>query len=288
MPDNIDKSIAHVAKFVIDKSDIAYHYTIDKMKKKAKCARQIGGDIDMQRDIINTCSFLYNRNFNDYMYDYEFDGNNDYNNNNNNDNYDIDNDTQNVHDSLVQDTIKTKYKTISTDSTANIANEIICVDEILQISGDKATAVQLVLQQIQERNYSISNLESNEVSVLNNSWAAASTNVKLQIINELLDASSGTYLVCPTGVVSRIINANVVENPESSPHTILDLRNEMLQSAAVIRATLEKDNAYTLATTEQQLVLFKEQLEKKYIADYTGVIPIEKIQSELDEWLKHV
>jgi hypothetical protein len=112
--------------------------------------------------------------------------------------------------------------------------------------------------------------------------------VKEQILNELLDANSSGYLVCPTGVVSRIINADIVENPETSPRTEQNLREEMLNTASKIRDELEQDNMYINLPDLEQSNLFKERLINKYNLDYLNIISQENIQKELDTWIDHV
>ena len=109
-----------------------------------------------------------------------------------------------------------------------------------------------------------------------------------QILNELLDANSPGYLVCPTGVVSRIINANVVNDLDSSPRTEENLREEMLNTASKIRSLLENDTEYIDSSESKQTEIFKETLIEKYNNDYKDIISEDRIQKELDTWIDHV
>lgn len=258
---------------VIDTSDIV-HYKAKQARKAAKVAKS-RAIIKLRKNATLQRSYTIREDLNNYALEHDPEPV-----------LDFTADAQNVHDSVVQNTIRNKYAAINTN--ANKSNTILNYDEILCVSGTKAAQVRVVLQQIQSRNAQITNLQTSEVCVLNNAWSAASATVKQQIINELLDTRDGDTLVCPTGVVSRIINANVVEQPESSPRTTAALRTEMLTTAAAVRDALETDIIYMANTTEQQNIILKAALEKKYNKDYTGIISQDKIQDELNTWLAHI
>jgi hypothetical protein len=128
------------------------------------------------------------------------------------------------------------------------------------------------------------------MKVLNNSWNNASENVKEQILNELLDSRNEIcpdIIVCPTGIVSRIINADIVDNPEMSVKTSENLRSEMLNTASKVRNDLELTDFKNKSDVEQTSIL-KNTLIEKYHNDYKDIIPIETIQKELDSWIAHI
>lgn len=192
---------------------------------------------------------------------------------------------QNVHDSLIQDNIKLKSEKIKGTNAAS-TTEILYQKEIIDYAQRKHNGGKIydILMQIKNRNSHITNINSTEVQVLNDSWAAANENVKVQIINELLDSVVNGYIVCPTGVVSRILSADIVEDPESGPRTQEILRVEMLATASQVRADLEADNHYMQLNDIEQTVMLKDALKKKYIENYTGVVSMERVEAELESW----
>jgi hypothetical protein len=195
-------------------------------------------------------------------------------------------DSQNVHNSLVQDGIKIKNakNTPIGDNTSRI--EITCMGEITEYAALNKNGHKIanILEKIKNRNSRISNINSTEIQVLNNAWNAANENIKSQIINELLDSDEGGHLVCPTGVVSRIINADIVENPELSPRTEKILREEMLTIAAKTRTDLESDPVYNKCSDVEQSTMLKTALTKKYIETYKDIVSMDLVQTELDSW----
>ena len=199
--------------------------------------------------------------------------------------------SQNVHSSLVQDTIKNKYqevKKIAQTSEVNrdVAFEIITFTKQLRKDSRK---IEDVINQIKERNSFVKNMNDTEFNVLNNSWISANSSVKEQIVNELLDITDDkTFIVCPTGVVSRIINSNIVENPESSPLTEADLRKEMLQSASKIRSELDKSVDFQKLSDLEQTTVLREKLIEKYNKDYDGIISRERIKKEFEIWINDI
>ncbi len=197
-------------------------------------------------------------------------------------------DFQNVHSSLVQDTIKNKYQ--KSKSTKNIRGDVL--SEIIKFTKylkKDYRKIQDIIGQIVKRNSFVKNMNDTELNVLKNSWISASDNVKEQIINELLDLTDGkSYIVCPTGVTSRIINADIVENPESSPIKEEDLRKEMLQTASKIRSELDKSTSFQRLSPTKQDLVFKEKLLKKYNEDYNGIISKDRIKKEYENWIDSI
>lgn len=197
---------------------------------------------------------------------------------------------QNVHSSLVQDTIKNKYqeskKKASQSKSRDTQSEIIRFARYLKKDTSK---LQDIITQIKKRNSFVKHMNDTEINVLHNSWISANNNVKEQIINELLDITDGKlYIVCPTGVTSRIINANIVENPESSPIKEEDLRKEMLQSASKIRAELDNSASFKNLSDIDQDHFFKEKLIQKFYKDYDGIISQDRIRKEYEIWINDI
>jgi hypothetical protein len=104
------------------------------------------------------------------------------------------------------------------------------------------------------------------------------------MIRELLDITDGNIdIVCPTGVTSRIINADIVEQVDQGIKES-DIRQEMLNTASKIRSDLEKSVSYQNLCENKQKDIFKQKLMKKYKKDYKGVVSDEYIIKELNIW----
>jgi hypothetical protein len=200
----------------------------------------------------------------------------------------FDNNAQNVHDSTVQDTIRQKFIKLK----KNIIKKQININEILMYAKNKLTdkfkedRLKFILNSIRDRNSRITNLENNtELEILGLVWD--DEKIRDQIINELFDCYNGEYnnIVCPTGVVTRLLNADIVLNPETTPRTIEILRTEMLNLAAQIRTECERKEEYLNKTEEEQDMYLKEKIKTKINDTYKGILSIETIQKELDTWL---
>lgn len=189
-------------------------------------------------------------------------------------------DSQNVHDSIVQNSVKNmflKKKQKLNYNSQKLIDEII---EFARVNNKDVRKIHNVLIQVNERNAIISNLHNiTEMDVLSTMWNNASNNVKIQLLNEILDAYiDNNFIVCPTGVVSRLINADIVENPEHAPKTIEIIRQEMLNTASKIRDEIEKNNP---EFTDDDL---KQALIKEFSSIYKDIVPLEKIYQELESW----
>ena len=283
----IPKKIKNKRKkeIVVDKSDYKYYSELNSLFEKEKSNRNYQNNQNYQILFQPNNYQLNNYQLNNYQRINN--GNNIYNGNLNF--LDLTTDSQNVHSSLVQDTITKKYAKIRGVSADT--NTIDYKESILDYArncGKDYLQIKTILNEIEKRNSPITNLDSTETRVLNDTWFSANENVKEQILNELLDANSPGYLVCPTGVVSRIINANVVNDLDSSPRTEENLREEMLNTASKIRSLLENDTEYIDSSESKQTEIFKETLIEKYNNDYKDIISEDRIQKELDTWIDHV
>jgi hypothetical protein len=190
--------------------------------------------------------------------------------------------SQNVHDSIVQDITVNKFNKLQSYPWQD--NNII--EWCSQKSPEKLNDLQDVISKISERNSTVSNLGmSKEMDIIETVWKASSEAVKEQIISELIDCKDTDSIVCPTGVVSRVINADIIENVEKAPKTKQILRDEMMNTAILVRNILENDPDYIGKSDSAQLQMFKNSLVDKYSSDYSGIVSNDIIQKELDEWL---
>jgi hypothetical protein len=207
-------------------------------------------------------------------------------------------DNQTVHDTVVQNSIKTIYADLKNEPDISFSDSSELIAEIKEFangnnfSKEKEKQVFEVLDQIQNRNASVYNLEDTELGVLKTVWEKGNKNVKDQVLNELLDCKSGpNQIYCPTGVVTRIINASCIENPEEMPRTKDTLRQELLTTAADVRNTLEdSDKLYQNKNEHEQKEYFKEKLletvENQYKNNTTVNVSI--VLDEINEWIDYV
>src|SRR4029079_6918386 len=130
---------------------------------------------------------------------------------------------QNVHDTFVQKNIKDLYNAhrIHTDTASAI-----------QEMHNQCPEVAGIIDQIQKRNSSISNLDANEIDILANVWTHALTNQNIRDnlllqLKDGVDQTSGE-IVCPTGTTSRIVSALAIEHPEEMPRDRSIMNTEVL------------------------------------------------------------
>jgi len=202
------------------------------------------------------------------------------------------NNLQNVHDTTVQDTIKKKYFNLRYKYKNKKRDNII--EDVIQLANhkiakDKVERLKFILEEIYKRDSNIINLKNaTEIEVLNMMWDI--DELKEQIINELLDCYEPLFngIVCPTGVVSRLLNADIVLDPESTPRTIELLRTEMLNIASKIRIKCEEDSEYKELNEEEQNKKLKEAIKEELNRTYVNIISAETIQKELDTWIDYI
>ncbi len=200
-------------------------------------------------------------------------------------------DSQNVHDRVVQNTIKHKFKLINEKVPSESKNEKDIISEIIKYSKQDPTKyakIPDILNQISSRSASVQNINSNEMEVLEKTWISSKELQKDQILNELLDCIEKDRLVCPTGVVSRIINSDVVLNPEKASKTIENLREEMMNTAAKVRSDLEEQSEFKNKTDNEQSEFFKENLIKKYEENYKDIIDMDIVKGEYEKWINEI
>lgn len=186
----------------------------------------------------------------------------------------LENDQQNVHDSIIQKSISKEYNSIEKGKNPRI------LEDIINRNPQHSREIESIIESIKKRNSSIYNLNGDgELNVLENVWNNGNDNVKDQIINELLDCKKDTGdLYCPTGVVSRIIQANFIENVNNIPRTKNVYKEEMLSKASILK---EKN----LDLTELE---FKDLLLNQYSKDYDGILTRDEITNTTKEWIDYI
>jgi hypothetical protein len=204
--------------------------------------------------------------------------------------------SQTVHDTAVQSTIKVIFQ----ENVKNTGNDALKLDnstekEILRfmetsdLSPQDYKKVESALAQIQGRNASLHNLDGEtEGSVVARVWKGGNENVKRQLLNELVDSTNGDFLYCPTGVVTRVLQATQIETPEAMPRTQEVLREEMLNTAARVRNELEQTEEFKQLNDSQQSEKLKSHLMETYHKEYEGVISKDIIEAETNAWIDDI
>lgn len=191
---------------------------------------------------------------------------------------------QNVHDSIVNRYVKTLYSGIENDSKYDIRDTIKEIEDFSKEKGvfDKITPV---LQKIVSRNSTITNLDdTNEINVLSSVWNLAKNNenIKEYLLTQLEDCVENKYVVCPTGVVNRIVSSLAVNSPENFPKTQNIIKEEILNTTAHLRNELENDTAFTMLNDIEQKTFFTEKLLDKLYDDYSNIYDKEQIDKKIE------
>lgn len=196
-------------------------------------------------------------------------------------------DTQNVHDRAIQKQIREKFTTTESKNVSGVASSV--KDEILKVGetiGVDSDALKNVIQKIEKRNSDIYGLRTTEFGVLTKTWSGANTNVREQIVRGLLDSRIGDEIVCPTGVITRIIESTFVENPETMPKSANALRIEMLNKASKLKQDFDIANPGLSDADASKK--FTSLLFDTFSKDYKGIVPDSTIRDELNEWASEI
>jgi len=170
-------------------------------------------------------------------------------------------DNQNVHDTMIQDNLKNKMKTVGNTSLVSLND----------ISSDPG--VISILSEISNRNAYLSNFDRTESSLILDVWSNGDDLVKQEVINQIKDCrDSYGMLVCPTGVASRISSSLYINDPTHAPKTKEILNQEILNKFSK---------------------LYKKTQDKSYITDvivseYRGVYSEDKIRGIINEWVNFI
>ena len=212
----------------------------------------------------------------------------------------VDTNSQNVHDIAVQDTTKRLFSDsgpgvldalFNPNAALDVPVEIIEFAQRSDFPKHKINDVRFVVAEIYKRDAQVSNVGKKESEVLSQVWQGGNPNVRRQVLNELLDCKKqdpwdeSPTIYCPTGVVTRIVAASAIETPEKMARTKEVLRKEMLETAAKVRADLERDPAFGILAPLEQSAKLKETLEDTYDRAYDGVVSKDVVRGEMNEWI---
>lgn len=202
-------------------------------------------------------------------------------------------DTQNVHDTDVQQQLKSTFKLYSGQNSsgtrANFDPTVIHQHAVrIGKSNDDISKLQRVVGKMMERNSHISNYQDTELGVLQKTWNLNDKGIRDQVINSLLDCEEYGSVVCPTGTSSRIVEATYIHTPENVPKTKAAYKEEMLNKAAVVRRDVESTEGFGGMTDEAQSAYLRDRLLDTYRQDYSGVLSNDEITGLTADWIDHI
>lgn len=202
-------------------------------------------------------------------------------------------DTQNVHDTTIQKITKNKYTDLKKNKQGAFSPNSLALSSYINnsdLSNEKKQTLLNTIEKIKNRNSNLTNFDGDtEFNILINTWNNSNNTVKDQILNELLDCTSGTHfgdnLYCPTGVATRIVNASFIEDPESMPKTKEIINEEMMNSASAIRTQLEQDPEYQRLSDAEANNKLKNTILEKYNSDYKDIFTKDQITDMTKDWI---
>jgi len=236
----------------------------------------------------------------------------------------IRNDHQNVHDHVVNKTVKKSLENLknTTNITINIPESLKNIRNLINDSkydNEKVEDATKTLDTIETKNQKLSSMKMSEVDALNLVWNRINDpnnnnnigNLKDNLVNELAECNERIVgdkksQVCSTGRFSRIIDTlNMCDYDNSIKIIPKNLLNqELMNKAAKIRQDMvnnESENVKNalevLEPDDNQKKIcdtftnnFKEKLLDTYNEEYVkkGVISKDILDSQVDKWINHI
>ena len=238
----------------------------------------------------------------------------------------IRNDHQNVHDHVVNKTLKKSIKNLKDTTNIYISDNKSLIDIRSLINNSdsqkKDDAIK-TLDYIEKKNNRLNSIDMNEIEALNLVWNRIHDpnnrdnidNLKSNLVSELAecnepidknDKESKKTQVCTTGRFSRIIDTlNMVDYNDAVkiiPKNVLN--EEMMNKAAKIRNDLIENESEQLKSAinkietnkEEDMLIenfnnkFKQNLLDTYKKDYvdSGTISEDILKSEVNKWIDHI
>jgi hypothetical protein len=179
-------------------------------------------------------------------------------------------DTQNVHDTVIQNNVKNKYKSLPSNYS-----DIDSTIRDIMVFCDNCPDILDTVNKIKQRNATVVNFEGNaESDILKKTWNGANAAVKAQIINELRDCKKGSDIYCPTGVATRIVSATYIESPDNYPKDKNSINAEILGKCAHLR---NKNPDIT-----------PNEMKEMIIEEYSTIHDRAFISDLTEEWLPYI
>lgn len=221
-------------------------------------------------------------------------------------------DSQNIHNSQVNSTIKLSVENLKKVTDINRSQET-SVSEIKQFinsyleDGDKKKDALKSLDRIVNSKKPLMHTNMKEQEALNLVWNRIHNSIhndkkdtlKENLVDELSEMQEFGHTVCSSGRFSRIIDTLNVVDPEVKIMDTNAINEEIMNSTAQLRNNLYKKYS---ESEQKQLDMgthpnqnefdknFKQEIKNKANEDYVqkGLVTAKKMENMLDKWIDHI
>lgn len=197
-------------------------------------------------------------------------------------------DTQNVHDTALQNSLERVYSVYKNNETTPGFIDIHSHARRLGKSESDIAKINRVVDKMKKRNSTVSKFSDTEINILQTIWDTNDQGIRDQVINALLDCEENGSVVCPTGTTSRIIEAVYIHNPENTPKTARCFKEEMLNKASAVRKNLEANPDFGKESDSDQSLILRKKLLDTFYNDYDGILSRQEILDQTAEWIDYV
>jgi len=196
--------------------------------------------------------------------------------------------SQNVHDTIVQRSIRDKFQdsaVASSSSSTGVSFQTV-KDRLLSFANTHFSVprrqnVSEVLKTIEARDTPIFNLDGKtEKDVLGFVFSKVDPDDHKELILQLEDCVENGQVVCSTGVATRIMNTLFLKDPANAPKTRSVVRQAMLHDAATLRSKFPDDSPSA----------FTQRLESHFTSSSNGttagsfLLSDDEIKEEIASW----
>lgn len=198
--------------------------------------------------------------------------------------HEIDNNSQNVHDTFIQENIKKSHNELNVIPSyiENPETE----DQVLETIKEEFPDTKDIINHIKNRNSFISNVSKTEKQVIHDIWKVClkDQNIKNNFITQLLDCRdvSGSGIVCGTGVVTRLTCSLYVNDPESMPKDKGIIKTEVLNKFSVLANKSENIDLF-----KNEIPFDKYKAKEIILGDYSDNMK-PKISKIIDEFIEFI
>lgn len=192
--------------------------------------------------------------------------------------------SQNVHDTIVQRSIRNKFQDCSSSPSSKGSSFQNVKDRLLAFANShfpvaRRQKVSEVLKTIEARDTPIFNLDGKtEKDILGYVFSNVEPGGDhTELILQLEDCVENGQVVCSTGVATRIMNTLFLKDPDNAPKTRSVVRQAMLQDAATLRSQFPDDSPSA----------FTQRLESYFTSSSTAgslLLSDDEIKQEIASW----
>ena len=195
----------------------------------------------------------------------------------------IGNDSQNVHDTFIQETIKSAHKDMNI--IPGYIEEKQTEDQVLDSIKKEFPQTTGVINHINKRNSFISNISKTEKQVIHDIWEKCKQdqNIKNNFITQLLDCKDlSGGIVCGTGVVTRLTCSLYINDPESMPKDKNIIKQEILGKFSVLANNQENTDIFG-----KEIPFDKNKAKETILLEYPDNMK-EKVSKIIEEFIEFI